>query len=98
MLSEERCTMRELPPSLSVLGFLDGGEQSDVYWRKIASLIMDNHVLRGRPVGRFHSLGGASAPSSAIRVSVVGTRCVVWTRSVATQLHLFKIANYANYR
>jgi len=68
------------PPSLPDLGFLDGGEQSHVYWRKIASLIMDNQVLRERPLGRFHFLGGARAPSSAIHLSVVGVRREVWPK------------------
>ena len=45
-----------------------------------SSLIVDNQVLRGRPLGRFHSLGGARAPSNAIRVSAVGARREVWPK------------------
>jgi len=39
-----------------------------------SSLIVDNQVLRGRPLGRFHPLGEARAPSSAILVSAEGAR------------------------
>ena len=45
-----------------------------------SSLIVDNQVLRRRPLGRFHSLGGARAPSSAIRVSVMGARREMWPK------------------
>jgi len=55
-------------------------ENSLMFTGARSSLIVDNQVLRGRPLGRFHSLGGARAPSSANRVSVVGARREVWPK------------------
>ena len=43
-------------------------------------LIVDNQVMRERPLGRFHPLDEVRAPSSAIRVSVVGARREVWPK------------------
>ena len=63
--------MRELPPSLPILGFLDGGEQSDVYW---CNVVLDRgkpSVARATTKTSFHSLGGAKVILSAIR-------CQLW--------------------
>ena len=55
---------------------LDGREQTGAR----SSLIVYNQVLRGRPLGCFRFLGGARAPSSVIRVSVLGARDTMYGR------------------
>ena len=59
----------------------------------MSSLIVDNQVLRGRPLGRFHSLGGARAPARAIRVSEVGGRRAVSPNRDKRQAFKVKLAN-----
>ena len=44
------------------------------------SLIVNNKALRRRLLGHLHSLGGARAPSSAIRVPIVGARREAWPK------------------
>ncbi len=61
-----------------------------------SSLIVDNQVLRGRPLGRFHLFGGTRAPLSAIRVSAVDAKREVWPkrdsrRAFVQQCHAARI-------
>ena len=59
----------------------------------ISSLIVNNQVLRGRPLGRFHTLEGARAPARAIRVSEVGDKREVWPNRDKRRAFKVKLAN-----
>jgi len=77
--SGERRTMSNSSPPLPVLSFWTA-ENSPMLIGPRSPLIVDIQVLRGRPLGRFHSFRGASAAASAILVSTVGGRCEMWPK------------------